>query len=80
MAGADGMFLLFCWWEPPTMSLEQGTPGEYAVWVLALIGVWALASPFVYPQTVSGAAKNNYVGIGIVVLLLAGFVAFRIRQ
>lgn len=69
------------WWmEPPTMTLEPGSPGEYAVWMLALIGVWAMASPFVYPETVSGAATNNYFGIGIVVLLLAGFVAHRIRQ
>lgn len=62
------------------MALEPGTPGEYATWLLALVGVWALASPFVYGDSVSGAALNNYLGIGLVVLVLSAFVASSVRE
>jgi len=62
------------------MALEPGSPGEYAVWLLALVGVWALASPFVYGDTVSGAAANNYLGVGLVVLALSAFVTSRVRS
>lgn len=62
------------------MPLEEGTPGEYAVWFLVLVGAWAIASPFVYADSVSGAAYNNYIGIGLVTALVAAFVARRIRE
>jgi hypothetical protein len=62
------------------MALEVGSPGEYASWLLVLVGVWALASPVVYGDTVSGAAANNYYGVGLVVFVLSAFVVYGIRS
>lgn len=61
------------------MALEAGSPGEYASWLLVLVGVWALASPTVYGDTVSGAAANNYYGVGLVVFVLSAFVVYSVR-
>lgn len=61
------------------MAVTEGSPAEYATWLLLLVGVWAIAAPFVYAEDVSGAALNNYIGTGVVVILLAGFVAYSIR-
>lgn len=60
------------------MALEQGTAGEYATWLLVLVGLWAIAAPFTYE--VSGAARSNYFGTGLVVVLLASYVAYSIRE
>lgn len=62
------------------MAVAQGSPAEYATWLLALVGVWAIAAPFLYADSVSGAAFNNYIGTGVVVLALAGYVAYSIRS
>lgn len=62
------------------MALEESTPGEYAAWLLVAAGLWALASPFVYGDSVSGPALNNYVGVGVVVTTLAAFVAYSVRS
>ena len=62
------------------MTVEPGSIAENATWILALTGIWTLVSPFVYADTLSGAALHNTYGVGIVVTLLALFVAYQIRQ
>jgi hypothetical protein len=51
---------------------------EYAAWLLVLVGLWTLASPFVYP--VDGAAFNNTIGIGVVTTALALVIAVGLRS
>ena len=62
------------------MALKPGSPGEYASWLLVLVAAWTLLSPTVYGDTVSGAAANNYYGIGLVVLALSAFVVYSVRS
>jgi len=62
------------------MPIEPGTPGKYVTWLLALVGVWILLSPFIYSATISGAAMNNSFGSGIVVLFLTGYLVDAIRS
>jgi hypothetical protein len=40
--------------------VEAGSPAEDAVWVLVLVGLWTLASPFV--SSVSGPAFDDIPG------------------
>ncbi len=51
---------------------------EYAAWLLVLVGLWTLASPFIY--TVDGAAFNNTIGIGVVTTALALVIAVGLRN
>jgi hypothetical protein len=51
---------------------------EYAAWLLVLVSLWTLASPFVYP--VDGAAFNNTIGIGVVTMALALLIAVGLRN
>ena len=62
----------------PTMPVEAGSPAEYAAWLLVLVGLWTLASPWVY--AVDGAAFNNTIGVGVVTTALALFVAVSVRR
>jgi hypothetical protein len=60
------------------MPVEPGTAAEYAAWLLVAVGLWTLASPFIY--AVSGAAFNNTIGVGVVTTVLALFVAVSVRR
>jgi hypothetical protein len=60
------------------MSTETDPVPEVAAWLLVLVGLWTLASPFVYP--VEGAAFNNTIGIGVVTTALALVAAVGLRR
>jgi hypothetical protein len=60
------------------MPVEPGTTPEYAAWLLVAVGLWTLASPFMY--AVDGAAFNNTIGVGVVTTALALFVAVSVRR
>lgn len=62
------------------MSTETDTDPipEYAAWLLVFVGLWTLASPFVY--SIDGAAFNNTIGIGVVTTALALVIAVGLRR
>lgn len=59
------------------MAIESGDLAEWAVWLAALVGIWVAVSPYVYEMGAS--ARNNSIGAGIVVAVLAIYAGYRIR-
>lgn len=63
------------------MAVEQGSPAEWGSWIAALLGLWVLASPFVLSgEIASGTPMYSNVVAGILVLVLAAFTAYTIRN
>jgi hypothetical protein len=53
---------------------------KYLPWVLAIVGGWLIAAPFLLGYAGTEAAKNNDVGIGVIMVLGAlvwGFFGLR---
>lgn len=59
------------------MSVDRGTPVEWAAWLVAIIGLWFAVSPYFY--TMQTAARNNSIVAGLLVLLLGAYVGYTIR-
>lgn len=53
---------------------------KYVPWILAIVGSWLIAAPFLLGYAATEAAKNNDIGVGMVMVLGAlvwGFLGFR---
>jgi hypothetical protein len=53
---------------------------KYLPWILAIVGGWLIAAPFLLDYAGTEAAKNNDVGVGVVMILGAlawGFFSLR---
>jgi hypothetical protein len=60
------------------MATQPGSRTEYAAWLLVLVGLWTLASPWIY--AIDGPAYNNTLGIGVMTTTLALIVALDLRR
>lgn len=59
---------------------KEGSSMKYLPWVLAIVGGWLIAAPFLLGYAGTEAAKINDVGIGVVMVLGAlvwGFFGLR---
>jgi hypothetical protein len=60
------------------MATQSRSRAEYAAWLLVLVGLWTLASPWIY--AIDGAAYNNTLGIGVMTTTLALIVALDLSR
>jgi len=50
---------------------------KYLPWILAIVGGWLIAAPFLLDYAGTEAAKNNDVGVGMLMVLGALVWGFR---